>query len=56
MSFPAFRFKDLVNQNWNDSDLKVELESTKYMFFILEKQIMIIYLMVLNYGICQNLY
>ena len=37
MSFPAFRFKDLVNQNWNDSDLKVELESTKYMFFIFRK-------------------
>lgn len=37
MSFPAFRFMDLVNQNWNDSDLKVELESTKYMFFIFKR-------------------
>ncbi len=34
MSFPAFKFKDIVMQSWNSSDLKVELESTKYMFFI----------------------
>ena len=34
MSFPAFKFKDIVTQSWNNSDLKIELESTKYMFFI----------------------
>lgn len=38
MSFPAFRFMDIVNQNWNDSDLKIELESTKYMFFVFKKE------------------
>ncbi|MGN0992344.1 MAG: Sau3AI family type II restriction endonuclease [Bacilli bacterium] len=34
MPFPAFRFTDIVNQEWETSDLREELESTKYMFFV----------------------
>lgn len=34
MPFPAFKFTDIVNQEWETSDLKEELESTKYMFFV----------------------
>jgi len=34
MPFPAFKFTDIVNQEWGTSDLREELESTKYMFFV----------------------
>lgn len=34
MPFPSFRFTDIVNQEWETSNLKEELETTKYMFFI----------------------
>lgn len=34
MPFPAFKFKDILRQVWETSDLREELESTKYMFFI----------------------
>lgn len=34
MPFPAFKFTDIVNQEWETSDLREELESTKYMFFV----------------------
>ncbi len=34
MPFPAFKFTDIVNQEWETSDLRETLESTKYMFFI----------------------
>ena len=34
LPFPAFRFTDIVNQEWETSDLREELESTKYMFFV----------------------
>ena len=34
MPFPAFKFTDILKQEWETSDLKEELESTKYMFFV----------------------
>lgn len=34
MPFPAFKFTDIVNQEWETSDLRETLESTKYMFFV----------------------
>lgn len=34
MPFPAFKFTDIVNQEWEASDLRETLESTKYMFFV----------------------
>lgn len=34
MSFPYFKFNDILNIDFEDSDLKEELETTKYMFFI----------------------
>ncbi len=36
--FPAFKYTDIVNQTWENSDLKEELETTKYMFFIFKKE------------------
>ncbi len=38
ISFPAFSFKELVNQTWEDSELKEQLETTKYMFFVFRKK------------------
>ena len=38
ISFPAFTFKDIINEKWEDSELKEELETTKYMFFIFKKE------------------
>ena len=37
ISFPAFKYTELVNQNWEDSDLREQLETTKYMFFVFKK-------------------
>lgn len=34
ISFPAFKFSELINETWYDSELKEQLETTKYMFFI----------------------
>lgn len=34
ISFPAFEFTDIVEQDWETSDLKEQFETTKYMFFI----------------------
>ena len=38
ISFPAFKFNEIINENWEDSELKEELETTKYMFFIFKKE------------------
>ena len=37
ISFPAFKYTDIVNQNWETCDLREELETTKYMFFVFKK-------------------
>ena len=38
ISFPAFRFTDIVEQDWETCDLREELETTKYMFFVFKKE------------------
>lgn len=44
MSFPAFDYKDLVNQIWNDdeeesmADFHLQLETKKFLFVIFQKQ------------------
>lgn len=38
ISFPAFKFTDIINQDWETCDLREELETTKYMFFIFKKE------------------
>lgn len=37
MSFPAFRFKDIIGENWEDSTFKNTLESQKFMFVIFKE-------------------
>lgn len=37
MSFPAFKFMDIYNQKWEESDLYNAFENTKYMFVIFRK-------------------
>ena len=37
MSFPYFRYTDIVNQEWETSELRDYLETTKYMFFVFKK-------------------
>lgn len=34
ISFPTFKFSKLIKETWYDSELKDQLETTKYMFFI----------------------
>ena len=34
MPFPAFKYNEIINQEWETSDLREKLESTKYMFFV----------------------
>lgn len=34
ISFPAFKFSELIKETWYDSELKDQLETTKYIFFI----------------------
>ena len=38
VSFPYFKYTDIVNQDWETCDLREELETTKYMFFIFNKK------------------
>ena len=38
ISFPYFKYTEIVNQDWEDCDLKEELETTKYMFFIFKME------------------
>ena len=38
ISFPAFKFTDIVEQSWEDCDLREQLETTKYMFFVFKKE------------------
>lgn len=38
MSFPYFKFDEIMNTDFEDSDLKEELETTKYMFFIFKEE------------------
>lgn len=37
ISFPAFKYIELTKQNWEDCDLREQLETTKYMFFVFKK-------------------
>ncbi len=37
MSFPYFKFIDVAKIDFEDSDLKEELETTKYMFFVFKR-------------------
>ncbi len=38
ISFPAFRFTDIINQKWDTSEFRDKLETTKYMFFVFKKK------------------
>ncbi len=38
ISFPAFKFTEIVEQDWETCDLREELETTKYMFFVFKKE------------------
>lgn len=38
ISFPAFKFTDILKQDWETCDLREELETTKYMFFVFKKE------------------
>ena len=38
MSFPAFKYTELVEQDWETSNLKEKLETTKYLFFVFKKE------------------
>ena len=38
ISFPYFKYTEIVNQDWETSDLREELETTKYMFFIFKRE------------------
>lgn len=38
LSFPYFKYTEIVKQQWEDCDLKQLLETTKYMFFIFKKE------------------
>lgn len=38
MPFPTFKYNEIVNQTWEESNLKNDLESTKYMFFVFKKE------------------
>ena len=37
MSFPNFRFKEVVNQDWEDSDFYNTLANSTFMFIVFEK-------------------
>lgn len=38
ISFPAFKFNEIIKQDWESCDLREELETTKYMFFVFKME------------------
>lgn len=38
ISFPYFKFSEIIEQDWETCDLREELETTKYMFFVFKKE------------------
>lgn len=38
MPYPHFKYKDIINETWEESNFKEELETTKYMFFVFKKK------------------
>lgn len=50
MPYPYFKYKDIINETWEESNFKEELETTKYMFFVLKRKIMSTLLKELNFG------
>lgn len=38
MSFPPFKFKNIVNQEWEDSDVFTYFDETKFLFVIFQKK------------------
>jgi DNA mismatch repair protein MutH len=38
ISFPYFKYNEIVKQDWETSELKENLETTKYLFFIFKKE------------------
>ena len=38
ISFPAFKFNEIIEQDWENCDLREELETTKYMFFVFKME------------------
>ncbi len=38
MSFPTFKFMDLINEEWEDSTLRTTFEETKYLFVVFNQE------------------
>ncbi len=38
ISFPYFKYTEIIKQDWENSDLREELETTKYMFFVFKME------------------
>ena len=38
MSFPAFKYVDIVKQEWETSELREMFETTKFLFFVFKKE------------------
>lgn len=38
MPFPAFKYNEIINEEWAESEFRDKLTTTKYMFFIFKKQ------------------
>ena len=38
ISFPYFKFNEIIEQDWETCDLREELETTKYMFFVFKME------------------
>lgn len=38
MSFPSFKFKELINENWEDSSLNMMLDASKLFFVVFREQ------------------
>lgn len=52
MSFPPFKFLDLIKENYDDSTLHDYFEETRFFFFVWKKMDLSIGCRAVNYGIC----
>ena len=37
MSFPAFKYKEIIKENWDDCELHQYFSETKFLFAVFEK-------------------
>ncbi|MGI6510063.1 MAG: MutH/Sau3AI family endonuclease [Erysipelotrichaceae bacterium] len=52
MSFPTFKFKELVEETWEESTIYNYFETTKFLFVVFTKKEMNMFFLMQSFGTC----